>query len=144
MQRVVGGGRGGVGKCEKADDFKEISIYTHRFSGCVAEIFLNGTSLGNVFRAPYSVNAKGVLKKGKNQMTIVLYNTLRPLLGPYHNPKGEIGACWGGYGDPDSSWTGAKALGADWYLHTEVDNHAWTNNYNQVPFGVSDIKIVCK
>ena len=90
---------------------------------------------------PYKADITKAVCDGENEIKIQLTNTLRPILGPFHRPKGEVGECWGGYGDPDLSWTGS-ACGSDWYKNTDVDNSVWTDSYNQVRFGVWDIRIV--
>lgn len=112
------------------------------FHGCVAEIIVNGISCGDIYRAPYKADITKAICPGTNEIKILLTNTLRPILGPYHRTHGEIGECWGGgYGDPDSAWTGSCA-GADWYKNTLCDNDIWTDSYNQVRFGILDAKIV--
>jgi len=110
------------------------------FYGCVAEIIVNGISCGNIFRPPYSCDITKAVKAGENSLTILLTNTLRPILGPYHRPFGEIGECWGGYGDADLAWTNSGA-GKDWYLSADVDSETWTSSYNQVKLGVLDARI---
>lgn len=114
------------------------------FHGCVAEVTINGKSCGNVYRAPYRADITDALESGNNDIRIYLTNTLRPILGPYHRTRGEVGECWGGgYGDPDSAWTGSSA-GEDWYKHTDMDNSIWTDSYNQVRFGVLDARIIAE
>ncbi len=110
------------------------------FYGCVAEVLVNGVSCGEVYKPPYSVDITKAIKSGENTLKIMLTNTLRPILGPYHRPFGEIGECWGGYGDADLSWTNSGA-GKDWYLHTDTDSDTWTNSYNQPKLGVLGARI---
>ena len=110
------------------------------FYGCVAEVIVNDISCGDIFRPPYSCDITKAVKSGENSLKILLTNTLRPILGPYHRPFGEIGECWGGYGDADLAWTNSGA-GKDWYLFADVDSDTWTNGYNQVKLGVLDAKI---
>lgn len=111
------------------------------FHGCVAQINVNGINCADMYKPPYTVDITNAVKCGENELEILLTNTLRPILGPYHRPKGEVGECWGGYGDPDLSWTGS-ALGADWYKNTFVDSSIWTDSYNQVRFGIGEVKII--
>ena len=120
---------------------ESVFLQIGEFHGCVAHIFVNGISCGNVSKPPYLIDITKAVKDGKNDIVIELTNTLRPILGPFHRPKGEVGECWGGYGDPDLSWTGS-ALGKDWYKKCEIDNSVWTNSYNQVRFGAFDVKIL--
>lgn len=121
--------------------YKRADLRICDFHGCVAQVFVNEIYCGNVSKPPYITDITKALSVGNNVIRIELTNTLRPILGPYHRPRGEIGECWGGYGDPDLSWTGS-ALGKDWYKKCDVDSSVWTNSYNQVRFGISDIKII--
>ena len=105
-----------------------------------AEVFLNGESCGMLAWAPYSAALKNA-KPGKNTLSIRLYGTLRNLLGPWHRPVGEIGACWGGYDVPDQPWLGSLAHEndqryPDWHLDRTPDRPGWTESYLLVPFGV--------
>ena len=81
------------------------------------------------------------VRPGKNSLSIRLYGTLRNLLGPWHRPVGEIGACWGGYDVPDQPWLGSLAHENDqrypnWHLDRTPDRPGWTESYLLVPFGV--------
>jgi len=120
---------------------KHVQLKIDDFHGCVAQINVNGINCSDMYKPPYIIDITDAVKDGENVLEILLTNTLRPILGPYHRPKGEVGECWGGYGDPDLSWTGS-ALGTDWYKSTDVDNSIWTDSYNQVRFGVGKVKII--
>jgi hypothetical protein len=120
---------------------KQAQLIIGDFHGCVAQINVNGINCADMYKPPYTVDITSAVKCGENELEILLTDTLRPILGPYHRPKGEIGECWGGYGDPDLSWTGS-ALGADWYKNTSVDSSIWTDSYNQVRFGIGEVKII--
>ncbi len=120
---------------------KSILLQIGEFHGCVTEVFVNGVFCGDIYKSPYQADITKAVRDGENEITFFLTNTLRPILGPYHRPKGEVGECWGGYGDPDLSWTGS-ASGADWYKNTEVDSSVWTDSYNQVRFGLWNVRIL--
>ena len=112
------------------------------FHGSVAEVFVNGISCGDVCKPPYRVDVTKALCDGENKLAVRLYNTLRPILGPYHNPRREEGACWGGgYGDPDSAWTGTR-LGKEWYKNAEIDTRAFSESFHQVRFGISGLRLI--
>lgn len=122
--------------CRAAD--AAVFIELSDFHGSVAEVFVNGISCGDVYRAPYRADVTAALREGENDLEIVLYNTLRPILGPYHRPAGELGECWAkGYDDPDSMWAGAPSD-----MRTGIDSDEWTNSYLQVRFGISEVKLV--
>lgn len=54
-----------------------------------------------------------------------------------------ITARWcSGYTYPDSSWMGANLLGKEWYRYTETESDEWSNSYGQVPFGISNLRLV--
>lgn len=125
-----------------APKYSKCELNISEFHGCVAEIYINGVYCGDAFKAPFCVDISKSVKEGKNDLEVYLTNTLRPILGPFHRPRGEVGECWGGgYGDPDSAWTGSSA-GKDWYKNTETDSEVWTDTYNQPEFGISDISLI--
>lgn len=114
-------------------------------NAAVAEVWVNGNYCDALCWAPYSVNLKG-WKPGRNTLTIRLFGTIRNLLGPWHRPVGEIGACWSGYGAPNLPWEGRMALEdgqryPDWYEDRTVDKPGWTESYLVLPFGVAEAAI---
>lgn len=61
--------------------------------GCkavVADISVNGDGVGNLAWAPHRVDVSSALKSGTNRVEIKLVNSLHNLLGPFHNPVGEV------------------------------------------------------
>ena len=111
----------------------------------VCRVILNGCDLGAVISAPYTVDCKDALKKGRNVLVLRVFGTLRNLLGPYHRPDGERGYVKGTYGRADIGWMGASSFDdCLWYLDRSVDTPLWTDSYLQVPFGASGVKIIKK
>ena len=87
----------------------EVYLTMDELNACLARVTLNGTPCGTVHTAPYRVSVKEALRAGENILTLTLVNTLRNLLGPYHNPKGEVGNLFGGgYNHPDAAWVGGS------------------------------------
>ena len=43
--------------------------------GCMAEVLVNGVSLGTVWKTPYSIDVTSALKKGVNQLEVKVVNT---------------------------------------------------------------------
>ena len=75
-----------------------------------------------------------------------LFGTLRNLLGPWHRPVGEVGACWGGYDAPNLPWLGLEALETgkrepNWYLDRMPDRDGWTESYLLLPMGIVGARV---
>ena len=108
--------------------------------GGAAEVYLNGIYQGALCWAPYRVRLSGI-KRGENELEIRVYGTLRNLVGPWHRPVGEIGACWAGYEFPNMPWEGSFAhedgkAYPDWYEDRVPDRPGWTESYLLLPMGV--------
>lgn len=117
-------------------------------NAAVAEVSVNGMHCGELCWAPYSVELTG-LQPGKNTLTLKLYGTIRNLLGPWHRPVGEVGACWSGYAAPNQPWEGSLALEnrqtyPDWYLDRVPDRPGWTESYLCLPFGIAGATLHCR
>ena len=119
---------------------KEAYLTVEGLHAAAAEVRLNGEICGTLCWAPYRVPLTGA-HPGKNTLTIRLYGTLRNLLGPWHRPVGEIGACWGGYGSPNRPWEGSYAhengqLCPNWEENRRPDKLGWTESYLCLPLGI--------
>lgn len=122
------------------DGAKNPRLALEGLNAAAAEVFVNGSPCGEMCWAPYCAPLKG-LHSGKNTLTIRLYGTLRNLLGPWHRPVGEVGACWGGYDAPNLPWLGLLALESgkrypDWYQDRKPDKDGWTESYLSLPMGI--------
>ncbi len=112
-------------------------------NACLVHVRLNGNELGILHSYPYRINASSALKAGENVLELTLVNTLRNLLGPYHNPRGEVGNLFGqGYKHQDAAWVGGAADDFEWFEQRESDTKKWTDSYMQVPFNVKDPKLL--
>jgi hypothetical protein len=60
-----------------------------RLKAPCAEVFIDGVSVGFIYTEPFEVNITERYKPGA-KVEIVLYSSLRNLLGPHHNTQGEI------------------------------------------------------
>jgi len=105
----------------------------------VSKIEINGTNIGILTWTPYSAEITKALKQGNNEVKITLINSLRNLLGPHHQQRGELtrvgpssftGA--GGFPDPH----GEK----NWYdlRKTNKKLKIWSDTYHHIPFGFLD------
>ncbi|MCE5249477.1 hypothetical protein LLG96_04570 [bacterium] len=56
-----------------------------KWLGCVAEIQVNGKPAGIIGWPPYEADITGMVQDGTNEITVVVYGTLKNLLGPHHN-----------------------------------------------------------
>lgn len=120
---------------------KEARLTLDGLLAAEAEVRLNGESCGEMTWAPYSVPLKN-LRPGKNDLTLRLHGTLRNLLGPWHRPVGEIGACWAGYDAPNQPWQGCFAhedgrTYPDWAQRRRPDKPGWTESYLLLPLGLA-------
>ena len=111
-------------------------------NGCLVRVLVNGIDCGVIHSAPYRLDISSALQSGENQITLLLTNTLRNLLGPYHRPVGEEGCYQGGYGVPGVAWTGIGGGDRQWYLHRQIDTAVWSDSYMQVPLGARGTRIL--
>lgn len=78
------------------------------FSGLdaiVAKVYVNGKDAGAAYWPPYRVDVTPYLEKGANRIQVLLSNSLRNLLGPLHNKKGELTAASPGSFTDGKNWT---------------------------------------
>ncbi|GHU73577.1 hypothetical protein AGMMS49992_12620 [Clostridia bacterium] len=114
-------------------------------NACVADVLVNGKPCGNLTWLPFRVPLRDALISGVNRIELTIYGTLRNMLGPWHRPVGEIGACWGGYAYPNLPWLGAVEYGKvveDWFEDRYPDREGWTERYLVLPFGVINPKVI--
>ncbi len=55
-----------------------------RWRGTVAEVRVNDVSAGLIGWQPYEVEITRAVKKGDNRIEVVVYGSLKNLLGPHH------------------------------------------------------------
>ena len=120
---------------------KDVRLTLDGLRAAAAEVLVNGEPRGELCWAPYEVPL-GELRPGKNVLTIRLFSTLRNLLGPWHRPVGEVGACWGGYAAPNRPWEGSYAhetgqVCPDWDTDRKPDKLGWTESYLSLPLGIA-------
>ena len=70
--------------------------------GATAEVFIGGKRVGTAAFPPFEVDLTGALAAGPNEVSVVVYGTLRNTLGPFHNDP-PLGRAW-----PGSFQQGAK------------------------------------
>jgi hypothetical protein len=97
------------------------SIRLDRVAGHIAELRVNGETVGKWFWPPYETRLEGVLAEGENRIEIELTGGLRNLLGPHHLEEGESYAV-----GPGSFFKEPNIWG----------NRPWNDDYCFVEFGV--------
>ncbi len=64
-------------------------LEAERLSVPVVEVLVNGQATGTLAWRPYRVELTDALRAGANTIELILYHSLRNLLGPHHSPDGE-------------------------------------------------------
>jgi len=70
--------------------------------GATAEVFVGESRVGTAAFPPYQADLTSALKPGRNEVSVVVFGTLRNTLGPFHNDP-PLGRAW-----PGSFQQGAK------------------------------------
>jgi hypothetical protein len=63
------------------------------WNGTVAEVRVNGKQAGIIGWQPYEADISSAVQEGKNDITVLVYGSLKNLLGPLHNHP-PAGAAW--------------------------------------------------
>jgi hypothetical protein len=87
-----------------ADQLKNQSalVSLGQWRGALAEVSVNGKKVGPIAFEPFELDVSKYLKPGVNQVSVVVYGTLKNTLGPHHNNP-PLGRAW-----PGSFQQGAK------------------------------------
>ncbi len=112
--------------CEK------IVLSVDGMSGTTADIFINDSPAGNLYRSPQEVNITDYTVEGENTVKIVLFGTNRNLLGPHHHRKGNLNFVGPG------SYSGKK----DWEEFVNADivkKNTGTDQYSFIPFEIGNV-----
>ncbi len=133
-----------AGRFELTQDFTLESInsdkeYYINFPNCesiVTKIEINGQEVGTLTWSPFKADITSLLKKGTNTVKITLTNSLRNLLGPHHQQRGELTRVGpfsftgsGGFPDPrgENNWYDLRI--------TNEPMKLWTDTYYFIPYG---------
>ena len=63
--------------------------------GALAKVWVNGELSGHIISPPYRIEITEKIKPGKNSISVVVYGTLKNLLGPHHGQPPH-GRAWPG------------------------------------------------
>jgi hypothetical protein len=72
------------------------------WSGAVAEVQVGGRTAGDIAFPPYELDVTDAVAPGQNEVSVIVYGTLKNTLGPFHNNP-PLGMAW-----PGSFQQGAK------------------------------------
>jgi alpha-L-rhamnosidase len=76
-------------------DARKYVVELGSWQGSVARVDVNGKSAGYIAWQPWSLDITDLVKTGGNEVTVVVFGTLKNLLGPHHNGPGR-GSAWPG------------------------------------------------
>ena len=78
-----------------ANTGQQYEVVLGAWKGTVAEVKVNGIKAGIIFTDPNALNITKYLKKGTNQVEVIVTGSFKNLLGPHHNnPKPGIASPW--------------------------------------------------
>jgi hypothetical protein len=106
-----------------------IWLALERLSVPVVEVLINGRLAGHLAWRPYRLAVDPYLVQGENTVELVLYHSLRNLLGPHHSPEGEE------YGVGPQSFRGSGPGWAARLVRGEVGPD-WRPSYALTEFGL--------
>ena len=86
-------------KYSQSYDLTEVSgtyfVALGKWTGTVAEVFVNGTKAGIIAFDPYRLNVTSYLQEGNNQIDVYVIGSHKNLLGPhYNNPAPGLASPW--------------------------------------------------
>jgi hypothetical protein len=106
-----------------------------RLDAIVAKVRLNGYSCADIVWHPYRAELTEHVQEGENLLEVELVGSLRNLLGPHHNTRGELVAVGPGDFTGRSGWS--QAGDDNWLELRKTGNaRAWTDDYFLVAFGL--------
>ncbi len=76
-------------------DQERFFVELGRWSGVVAEVQVNGKQAGFIAFAPFEIEVTDHIRRGKNNLTVTVYGSLKNTLGPHHNSP-PLGRAWPG------------------------------------------------
>ena len=74
---------------------QKVFVLLQKWSGVVAEILVNGKNAGLIGFEPFELDIRQQLKPGVNEVSVIVYGSLKNTLGPHHNNP-LLGRAWPG------------------------------------------------
>ena len=128
--------------CMKHKD-ESFFIKINTMNAGVGEVYINGVNAGVILRTPFECDITELVRDGENTVSVRLMSTIRNTIGPFHNPRGDVGNLFGGaYENPHKSWMDTDMSKPGWEYELEYHNPKWTNDCFAAPFGVGDITVI--
>ena len=62
-----------------------VKLLMSQWEGSLATVYVNELKAGHIFMAPNELRIDDFVKKGENTVRVVIYGSLKNLLGPHHN-----------------------------------------------------------
>jgi hypothetical protein len=70
---------------------KEVFLEVEKLQGAVAEVLVDDTVVGHLVAQPFVLDLSSVLiGQSRKKLEIVVYSSMRNLLGPHHHAEGEL------------------------------------------------------
>lgn len=137
-------------RCEVAgvpDENGCVRLELEKLLAPVAEVQIDGRAVGHFQAHPLSVDISDALSDGKiHELTIIVYSTLRNLLGPHHHADGELIEV-----GPDHFYSHEMVAQSDRYGQLQqwaagkFMPSDWRDDYCMVQFGdLGEIRLVFK
>jgi hypothetical protein len=74
---------------------QNVFVRLGKWSGVVAEVMVNGKKAGVIGFEPFELDVRQHLKPGDNEVSVIVYGSLKNTLGPHHNNP-LLGRAWPG------------------------------------------------
>jgi hypothetical protein len=99
-----------------------VKISLGEWKGTVAAVKVNGSQAGIIGWKPYELDIGELVKKGNNQVEVIVYGSPFNLLGPhYDGPPGGIATPWSWNWSPQHQPSGSKYFFIDYGLMSDYD-----------------------
>ncbi len=125
---------------ERVDAKNRYFLTFPAFEATLIGVEVNGKTFQPLFASPWEVDVTEALRPGENEVTLLLTNTLRNLMGPHHHRGGEFTEVRPVTfrASTDVSSTVKEPTGEeDWYDARRRGNPVlWRDYYHMIPFGL--------
>jgi len=74
---------------------RKVFVHLGKWSGVVAEVKMNGKKVGVIGFEPFELDVRQQLRPGANEVSVIVYGSLKNTLGPHHNNP-LLGRAWPG------------------------------------------------
>lgn len=106
---------------------------------------VNGQPLPTLFASPWEADVTGLLRKGRNEVTLTLTGSLRNLLGPHHHKGGEFVQVGPATFTGENAWPNSSPGDRDWYDARQRGNaRLWRDAYHLIPFGLLQAPVLMR